>query len=153
MAAGSPPFGRYSSPTALSSDGSVVVGSSTFDNTGSQQAFRWTTATGMQGLGFINGGGTNRFSYPTGLSADGSVVVGSSTFDNTGQQQEFRWTQRTGMRGSASSMAVEPIASATLPALALTVQSWWAAAHSITQASNKPFAGRRGQECGAYRAS
>ena len=93
-----------SSAAAVSGDGSVVVGTSGWQPwsgepypvtaPGSYQAFRWTTGSGMVGLGYLPGG-TN--SIASGVSADGSIVVGtsSSAFSN----QAFRWTAGSGMVG------------------------------------------------------
>ena len=69
-------------------DGTVVVG------VGQNQAFRWTTATGMAGLGFLAG---DNVSVATGVNADGAVVVGHSTDATSGIQQAFRWTVAAGM--------------------------------------------------------
>jgi probable HAF family extracellular repeat protein len=79
---------------ATTADGSVIVGN-TSSVTGTQ-AFRWTSATGMIGLGNLV---PNRNSHDTSydVSADGSVVVGQSGDDLT--QEAFRWTAATGMVG------------------------------------------------------
>jgi probable HAF family extracellular repeat protein len=84
---------QQSSATGVSADGTVVVG---WVNSlppfpgGNAQAFRWTEATGMVGLGFIPTVGDD-FSEARGVSGDGSVVVGNSN------EFAFRWTQATGM--------------------------------------------------------
>lgn len=84
----------------VSGDGSVVVGNSRsaydYDNpSNDSQVFRWTQASGMQGLGYLPGGGEH--SWASAVSADGAVVVGSS--DSTGHEEEaFRWTQADGMQ-------------------------------------------------------
>src|SRR5689334_4676153 len=44
-----------SSADAVSADGSTVVGTSSSDRS-DLEAFRWTAATGMVGLGFLPGG-------------------------------------------------------------------------------------------------
>ena len=76
----------------VSADGSVVVG--TRANASSTEAFRWTQATGVQGLGFLPApGGTSPSSSPSGVSSDGSTVVGTSS------GQAFRWTEQGGMVG------------------------------------------------------
>jgi len=67
----------FSGATALSGDGTTVVGGS----------FRWTAATGPQSLG----NETNISA--TAVSADGSVIVGSSGGN------AFRWTASTGVVG------------------------------------------------------
>src|SRR5262245_47092881 len=73
-----PGGGLSSFATGVSADGSVVVGSSSSATSGpnpdDREAFRWTAATGMVGLGFLPGG-TFSDSGAFGVSADGSVVV------------------------------------------------------------------------------
>jgi probable HAF family extracellular repeat protein len=82
----------YSSAFAISSDGTTVVGES--DSTNGLQAFRWTRAGGMQGLGDLPGGAFD--SVANGVSPDGSVIVGGS--ERTGDLfVGFRWTAATGM--------------------------------------------------------
>ncbi|MGY4531095.1 putative HAF family extracellular repeat protein [Pseudomonas sp. TE3786] len=79
-----------SSAKAANRNGSVVVGTST-SATG-DEAFRWSTTKGMQGLGTL--GGTS--SSASDVNADGSVVVGTSTqADNAARA--FRWTAASGM--------------------------------------------------------
>ena len=77
----------------VSADGTVVVGFSP-DGSERMQAFRWTKARGMVGLGFLPG---DSRSLAWGASADGAVVVGESNND-TGEQA-FRWTEAGGMVG------------------------------------------------------
>ncbi len=84
--------GFISVASGVSGDGSVVVGYS-ISGTG-LEAFRWTQATGMVGLGNLPGGIS---SSASGVSADGSVVVGYSNSANG--NEAFRWTQVTGMVG------------------------------------------------------
>jgi len=59
--------------TAVSTGGSVVVGSS-MDNVGTSRAFRWTQQTGMGALG----DGMNGLlgSFATSVSGSGSIIVG-----------------------------------------------------------------------------
>jgi probable HAF family extracellular repeat protein len=82
----------------VSTDGSVVVGSSTNAN-GISEAFRWTQATGMVGLGILPGANFDNFTTATGVSADGSVVVGAGAFLSSSSSgfRVFRWTEGTGM--------------------------------------------------------
>jgi probable HAF family extracellular repeat protein len=90
---GSP--GSPSQAYGISADGSTAVGYSDSYNPSGVQAFRWTAASGMQGLGDLPG--SNRFSYAYGANADGSVVVG---FGSSLQGREaFRWTSSTGLQG------------------------------------------------------
>ena len=83
-----------SSATGVSADGSVVVGSSTRTPMWTTEAFRWTQATGMVGLGDLPGGDFG--SHASEVSGDGSVVVGYG-LSNTNFLKAFRWTQGTGM--------------------------------------------------------
>jgi probable HAF family extracellular repeat protein len=72
----------------VSGDGSVVVGRGAVDD-GRNEAFRWTAAGGMVGLGFY----PNALeSVGLGSNVDGSIIVGS-----TGSQNPFRWTAATGI--------------------------------------------------------
>ena len=75
---------------AVNSDGSVVVGNSKSSNN-DIEAFRWTQAGGMVGLGDLGGG----YSQATAVNSDGSVVVGTSK--STNGFEAFRWTQVGGM--------------------------------------------------------
>jgi probable HAF family extracellular repeat protein len=63
------------------------------------QAFKWTQAGGLQGLGFlpgVTGTAGGELSTARGMSADGSVIVGWG-FDAGGTYRAWRWTQATGM--------------------------------------------------------
>ncbi|WP_419769052.1 MAG: autotransporter domain-containing protein [Candidatus Marinarcus sp.] len=80
----------FSIATGVNSDGSVVVGYSN-----GFEAFRWTQAGGMVGLGDLAGGSFSSTAY--GVNSDGSVVVGHSASTNGGEA--FRWTQEGGMVG------------------------------------------------------
>jgi len=77
------PGGNSSVATAVSADGSVVVGYG-YDSTEHQQGWIWTAANGMRPLNAVltalnvNVSGW-ALSAPTGISADGTVVVGSGT--------------------------------------------------------------------------
>jgi probable HAF family extracellular repeat protein len=100
---------------AISADGSTIVGCSA--NTqivvaGSDlnscspggaahygQAFRWTQAGGMVGLGYL-GAASN--SKALAVSGDGSVVVGFFTETNN---TAFRWTQAGGMQAISTWLA------------------------------------------------
>src|SRR5262245_21824195 len=64
----------YSYAQGVSADGKTVVGYSN-NSQGYPEAFRWTAATGMQGLGTLPGG---LFSRASAVSADGSTIVGQS---------------------------------------------------------------------------
>ncbi len=93
------PGGFFSQSTAfgISGDGAVIVGLSTFasENSGDFQAFRWTAAGGMVGLGDLPGISVRSTAFAT--SADGSVIVGRG-FSAIGNEP-FRWTTTEGMVG------------------------------------------------------
>jgi probable HAF family extracellular repeat protein len=76
---------------AMSSDGSVIVGSSYDQNYFSGRPFRWTQAAGMTDLG--NPGIT---AWALNLSSDGSIVIGSVVFSGA-NWNAFRWTKEMGM--------------------------------------------------------
>ena len=76
----------FSAAHDVSDQGRVVVGESQTDK--GRQAFRWTQATGMVGLGTP---ALNETSVAYGVSADGKIIVG------TQGQVAFRWTEEPGM--------------------------------------------------------
>lgn len=85
------PGGAFSSDAAgISADGLVVVGSSSYTYNvfghSLSEAFRWTLADGMVGLGRLSGGHFSQ-SYASAASGDGSVIVGGN----------MRWTEPTGI--------------------------------------------------------
>ena len=84
--------------TGISSDGSIVVGYDLSDNGVDglrYEAFRWTEAEGMVGLGDLAGGSFLSNAY--GVNSNGTVIVGMS--DSTNGNEAFRWTQAGGMVG------------------------------------------------------
>jgi probable HAF family extracellular repeat protein len=83
------PGDTSSIPHSVSADGSVVVGES-LSPQGYSEAFRWTSSSGMVGLGYRPAGGA--WSNACGVSADGSVVVGRSWPTSSGAPTAFRWT-------------------------------------------------------------
>ncbi len=86
----------------ISADGSVIIGYSggeRCDNTSLQttcEAFRWTEASGLVGLGNLSGSGTPE-SRAFGVSSDGAVIVGGDDTQDGGWQS-YRWTQDGGMQ-------------------------------------------------------
>ena len=88
------PGGAFSSEAnAVSADGFVVVGKSASSSSG-EEAFRWTSAQGMVGLGLPNEAAS---STASDVSADGSVVVGTAYHGGWfGVISPFRWTAGTG---------------------------------------------------------
>jgi probable HAF family extracellular repeat protein len=87
----------YGSATAISADGSTVAGyNATFVNSSYvYEAFRWTAATGVVGLGFATGFADNNFA--TAVNSNGTAVVGYGN-SNTALQG-FEWTAAGGMAG------------------------------------------------------
>lgn len=74
------PGGQFESgATAVSADGSVVVGWSS-SSSGETEAFRWQSGI-MIGLGDLPGGKFE--SYAAGISSDGSTIVGYSSSENS----------------------------------------------------------------------
>ena len=87
--------GPFPQPRAVSADGEVVVGSA-FSSDGIQ-AFRWTSASGIVGLGDLLG---RQFrSAALSVSADGAVLVGTSQSDRSksGYPEAMHWTEPDGM--------------------------------------------------------
>ena len=159
------PGGNYSTATAVSADGSVIVGTSGSASGG--QAFRWTAGSGMVGLGYLPVG---NYSSATAVSADGSIVVGI-VVGNDG----FRWTAGSGMQSlwdlletnglnldgalqlipssiSADGNTIVGIGDngygfvATLPGLigespALSIHSWSSAAHQLVLSWSTNYSG------------
>jgi uncharacterized membrane protein len=107
--------GPMSEALAMSADSSVVVGVSTSTNAPGvvstitlgdplppgqwsydrYEAFAWSQATGMVGLGDLPGGVFS--SRATNVSATGDVVIGTGSVD--AGIEAFRWTAATGMQG------------------------------------------------------
>jgi autotransporter-associated beta strand protein/probable HAF family extracellular repeat protein len=89
---GSNPAPNAPQATAVTADGSVVVGYS------KEEAFSWTQSGGMAGLGFLNPESGFTSSYAEGVSGNGGVVVGYS-LDSSGNSEAFNWTQTGGLVG------------------------------------------------------
>ena len=89
--------GINSIANGVSGDGSVVVGIS---GGYGGQAFRWTAAGGMEGLGRPP---AHFYSYARAVNNDGSVVVGggqsSDVESEIDRTQAARWTAAGGMQG------------------------------------------------------
>lgn len=83
---------------SVSGDGESIVGAST--STQGTQAFLWTQAIGMVGLGDLPGGIFD--SRAEGISADGKTVVGFGRPDDemgTITTEAMYWTEETGIVG------------------------------------------------------
>ena len=87
----------------MSADGEVVVGQSSSASGG--EAFRWTAATGMVGLGDLPGGAFAGGANAT--SADGQVVVGQSSSASVISGEAFLWTAEDGMRSLHDLLATD----------------------------------------------
>ena len=107
---GSPGAGFGSTAYAVSSDGSVVVGSAAVS--GGNHVFRWTQTTGMQDLGTLPG--LNQ-ATATSINADGSIVVGyadpttalngATGWAVSANSLPFRWTQAAGLQNLTTLLA------------------------------------------------
>jgi uncharacterized membrane protein len=86
----------YSYPSAVSADGSVIVGTSCYFPPGecNRQMFRWTETEGMVGLGSLPGEFT---SHAEDVSADGKVVIGAH-FPDRNPYLPAVWDEGHGMR-------------------------------------------------------
>jgi len=73
----------------VSGDGTVVVGESALADLSRIQAFRWTAADGMVGLGYLPGGIS---SVSIAANFGGSVIVGGGSTSSL-DFHAFRWTQ------------------------------------------------------------
>jgi probable HAF family extracellular repeat protein len=88
-------LGFAGTPTAVSDDGSVVVGTVGPNNYGpndTSEAFRWSAEDGLVGLGHFPGG---QASYGLGVSGDGTLVVGHSRGEAL---HAFIWDEANGLR-------------------------------------------------------
>src|SRR5262249_5952685 len=101
----------YSEVLGVPAEVAVVVGGGTTASSGPNfEAFRWTAATGMVGLGDLQGrAGLSVSSLAQGVSADGSVVVGFGRLRRGVGEfvydfEPFRWTQAGGMVSLGSLM-------------------------------------------------
>ena len=82
--------------TTVSGDGLTIAG---FEPSQPwHEAFRWTLATGMVGLGNSPDGVLKSYTA-NGISTDGSVIVGQGFHTDNGSSEAFSWTQATGLAG------------------------------------------------------
>lgn len=84
---------QHSASLGVSPDGSVVVGQS--KSILGSEAFIWTAAVGIQGLGDFPGGQFT--SNAPEASVNGQVVVGSGT-NSVDSSEAFRWTSSGGLQ-------------------------------------------------------
>lgn len=89
----------------VSANGTVVVGVGNSTGTlGDVEAIRWTSGSGMVGLGFLPG---HSISAAYGVSANGSVIVGFSRASPPAQA--VIWTAADGMRSIAQLLTAQGI--------------------------------------------
>jgi len=111
MPLGDLPGGGFASEAvAISADGSMVVGTGTNSTPAPSvpggfefEAFRWTSAGGMQGLGTSLG---VRGTAGAAVSGDGSTIAGF-IFDAYPDRSVFTWTPATGMQRLTGCSCVE----------------------------------------------
>lgn len=86
----------YSEALDVSGDGIIVVGTAA-NSANVWESYRWSQATGMQGIGDLPGGEFQ--SYAASVSANGSVIVGTGTEQIVGNLLDaFRWTSESGIQ-------------------------------------------------------
>jgi predicted acylesterase/phospholipase RssA/uncharacterized membrane protein len=90
---GTLPGDTHSFAVGVSADGSTITGNSNDSSTSHDEAFVWTAAGGMVGIGPGAGAG----GIGVGVSADGSVIVGRT--NSSDSSTAFRWTASGGMVG------------------------------------------------------
>lgn len=122
---------HHSLPTAISADGSTVVGKSSSASQGSYAAFRWTQAGGMTALGTLSGGITAE-TKAIAVSADGTVVAGTSgrCMPNQygscdGLYEAVRWTAS----GAATSLGTAGVDYGLTESIAMSADGQVIAAH------------------------
>ena len=98
-----PGGGVLSNSTAVSTDGTVVVGYSS-SNLG-DEAFYWSQTTGMVGLGDLPGGAYQ--SYARSVSGNGKLVVGAAS--TSAGAEPFIWSALTGMLSLKDLMIAEGV--------------------------------------------
>jgi uncharacterized membrane protein len=100
-------------PPAISADGSVIVGSRLTEPNATRsdsEAFYWTEATGVVGLGWLPGSAVDsqgfHFASATGVNGDGSVIIGrSGAFPMHTDYRGFIWTEQYGMEELQDALA------------------------------------------------
>ena len=78
-----------SAATAISHDGSTIVGNVVANSGSPQEAFRWTAANGYEQLGFLPSVSASRYSYANAVSRDGSTIAGIS--EAGGHARAVQW--------------------------------------------------------------
>ncbi len=114
------PGARGSQASAVSADGSVVVGSSSWSGRGlprgkmaTMEAFVWTEGAGMVGLGMLP---ITASSHAADVSADGTTIVGYCSRSRYANDppgwrkvlRAYRWTNATGMQSLSETQDLSP---------------------------------------------
>ena len=81
--------GAFSTASGVNADGSVIVGSASY-NSASTEGVRWINGA-ISGIGQLPGCTSSCSTGANGVSADGSVIVGSGV-SNGNIREGFRWT-------------------------------------------------------------
>lgn len=92
---------RVGQAIGCNSDCSVIVGAGVSGGSGSKQAWRWTSATGVQYLELVAGAASDAVTYAFESSEDGGVIVGGYVvFDPAlgPTNHGFLWTAAGGMQ-------------------------------------------------------
>ena len=63
--------------------------------TGGREAFRWTSQSGMVGLGKLSSDPFFSVSYASAVSGNGEVIIGHTSVDD-GASEAFVWTAGSG---------------------------------------------------------
>ncbi len=87
-------------PTALNTDGTVLIGSGHFVPDGltfpfNIRAFKWTEATGAVDIGSLAG---SKYAHAEALSDDGQVIVGWSGYGQGFWEHACRWSPESGLQ-------------------------------------------------------
>ncbi|WP_168442369.1 hypothetical protein [Pontiella desulfatans] len=80
----------------VNADGSVIVGYADLPVAGQQEAYRWSVADGMEGLGTHLGGEPTSTAYD--VNSGGDVIVGLY-YPSESISEAFRWTLEGGAQG------------------------------------------------------
>ncbi len=108
----------------VSQDGTVAVGEA-LDGAGKTQAFVWTSAGGLHGIGFLSQINKESHARDVGVKPNGQIVICGYSKDDTNKDRAFLWT------GDATGSG----AFETIPLLAGGAQNKAYALHVVTDAS------------------
>lgn len=89
--------GGSSYASAISSDGSTIVGAVTTATRG--EAAYWTEDTGWMAIGTLEGAAIDVNPAASNVSSDGTTIAGNSSSTAARLAEAFVWTAETGMQG------------------------------------------------------